>query len=85
MVRFHRATVHFANGSSQSIEMRRVIPAGSSSRVVDLVGDERIVTRVERWYDTQSLGGEAVVKLFGRRQRPDTDRRPERGSADAAP
>ena len=66
-VEFHRVVVHYANGASQKLDIRRVIPAGGETRVLDLVGGERVVTRVEFWYDAQSLGGRAVVRLHGRR------------------
>jgi len=66
-VEFRKVRVFFANGTTQELDIRRVVPAGGETRVIDLVGDERIVTRVELRYDAQSLGGKAVVRLFGRR------------------
>ena len=66
-VEFRRVRVFFANGTTQALEIRRVVPAGGETRVIDLIGNERIVTRVELWYDAQSLGGKAVVRLFGRK------------------
>lgn len=68
-VEFRDMKVHFANGRTQDVELRRVIPAGGESRVIDLVGNDRIVERVEFWYDAQARGraGHARVRLFGRR------------------
>lgn len=66
-VQFRGVRVVYANGTTQSIALRNVIPAGGESRVIDLVGDNRTIQRVEMRYDAQSLGGKAVVKVFGRR------------------
>jgi len=66
-VQFRSMTVHFANGGKQEVELRNVIPAGGSSRVIDLVGADRVITRVDFVYDAQALGGRrAVVRLYGR-------------------
>ena len=66
-VQFHRVRVVFGNGEVQELELRQVIPAGGESRVIDLAGGSRVIRRVELWYDAQSLGGRAVVRLAGRR------------------
>ena len=65
-VDFHKVVVHFANGGKQEIELRHTIPAGGESRAIDLDGKDRIITRVEFWYDAKtSRGRKAVVRLFG--------------------
>jgi len=66
-VEFRRIRITFANGETQELELNVVIPAGGESRVFDLVGNQRFVTKVEFWYDAQSHGKRAVVKLFGKR------------------
>ena len=66
-VEFRRIMITFANGKTQEHTLNSVIPAGGESRVLDLVGNERNVTKVEFWYDAQSRGKQAVVKLFGKR------------------
>lgn len=66
-VEFRDMKVHFAKGRTQDVELRRVIPAGGESRAIDLVGKDRIVERVEFWYDAQTRRGHAKVRLFGRR------------------
>ncbi len=68
-VHFLDMKVHFANGSVQDVALRTVIPAGGESRVIELVGEERIVKRVEFWYEANSIGAgkTALVRLFGRR------------------
>lgn len=66
-VQFHDVKIVFANGRVQDISLKSVIPAGGSSRVIDLVGDHRVIRRVEFRYDAQSLGSKALVKVFGKR------------------
>ena len=66
-VQFHRVVVRFANGEIQEVVLRDVIPAGGRSRVIDIVGADRVIRSVEFWYDSQSLRGrEGVVRLWGR-------------------
>jgi len=64
-VQFHRVVVHYRNGTSQEVDLRTVIPAGGQSRVIDLTGDERFIRSVEFWYDAQSGGRRAIVRLLG--------------------
>lgn len=66
-VDFHKVVVVYGNGRRQELEMRNTIPARGTSRVIDLIGDERVVKSVEFWYDANTLRGrKAVVRLFGR-------------------
>lgn len=67
-VDFHRVVVHFRNGATQDVELRSTIPAGGESRRIDLPGDDRIITKVEFWYDAKTARGRrAVIRLFGQR------------------
>jgi hypothetical protein len=43
-----------------------VIPAGGESRVIDVEGYDRVISRVDFRYDAKSAGRRAVVRLFGR-------------------
>jgi len=66
-VQIHDMKVHFANGRTQDVSLRTVIPAGGESRVIDLEGTDRVIRRVTFVYDAQTLGGrQATVVLFGR-------------------
>lgn len=67
-VQFRDVKVHFANGTTQDVAIRKVIPAGGESRVIDIRGrGDRVVHSVEFWYDAQSLSGRrATVKLYGK-------------------
>jgi len=65
-VHFLDAKVHFANGTSQDLSIRAVIPAGGQTRLLDLVGTERVIQRVEFWYEANSVGhGGARIRLYG--------------------
>ena len=66
-VEFHDVQLVFGDGTRQEVRLRAVIQAGGESRVIDLVGDRRVIKRIEFTYDAQSLGGEALVKVFGKR------------------
>ena len=65
-VQFRDVKIHFANGDTQDVALRNVIPAGGESRVIDIEGRDRAVRSIDVWYDTQSLAGrKAVVKVYG--------------------
>ena len=50
------------------VEVRQTIPAGGATRRIDLKGDDRIIQRVEFWYDARTARGrQATVRLFGDR------------------
>ena len=65
-VQFREVKIHFANGDVQHVALRNVIPAGGESRVIDVEGHDRVIRSVEFWYDTQSRGKRAVVRVYGR-------------------
>jgi hypothetical protein len=68
-VHFLDVKIFFANGDVQDVELRRVIPAGGESRVIDLVGGNRQIQRVEFWYEAETIGRgkKSLVRLLGRR------------------
>ena len=65
-VDFRRVVVHFGNGADQTIDMKQTIRAGSETRAIDLEGDNRNIRSVEFWYDANSRGRQAVVRLLGK-------------------
>ena len=66
-INMHRMVIHFRNGQPQEITLRNNLPAGGETRVIDLDGRRRIITKVVFWYDTQGLiNDKAVVELWGR-------------------
>jgi len=66
-IEFHRVIVHYANGRSEEVDIRRRIPSGGQTRAIDLRGDERAIDSVEfvygigRW----GYGREPRVRLYG--------------------
>jgi len=65
-VQFRDMKIHFANGDTQDVALRQVIPAGGESRVIDVEGHDRAIRSVEFWYDAQSRGRRATVRLYGK-------------------
>ncbi|HEX6865118.1 MAG TPA: hypothetical protein VF414_19975 [Thermoanaerobaculia bacterium] len=67
-VQFRSMKLHFANGETQDVELRDVIPAGGESRVIDVEGaGDRVIRTVELRYDAQSLlGKKARVRVYGK-------------------
>jgi len=66
-VQIHDMKVHYGDGFVQDVEIRKIIPAAGWSRIIDLSGGKRVIRSVEFWYDAQSLGGQATVRVFGQR------------------
>jgi hypothetical protein len=68
-VDFHRVVIHFANGADQNVELRNTIPAGGQTRVIDIVGRDRVIQSIDFWYDANTIGkgGRANVRALGRR------------------
>jgi len=66
-IEMYNCTVFFRNGTKEKITLRGAFPAGSSSRVIDLPGGDRIVTRVEFTYRKLRRGAATPkVVLYGR-------------------
>lgn len=66
-INMHKVVVHYRNGSSQEIELRNNFAPGSESRVCDLTGNERIITRIVFFYDTKNPAPKrAKVEIWGR-------------------
>lgn len=66
-INMHKIIVHFGNGETQEIEVRETFRAGTSSRVLDLPGNRRVIRKVVFLYDTKNLAGrKALVQLWGR-------------------
>jgi hypothetical protein len=67
-VHFISVKIHFANGETQDVELRAVVPAGGESRVIDVEGAERVIRLVEFWYEAETArrGKRATVRLRGR-------------------
>lgn len=66
-INMHKLVVHYGNGQTDEIELRQNFAPGSESRVLDLVGNKRIIQKVVFWYDTKNIARRrGVVELWGR-------------------
>jgi hypothetical protein len=66
-INMHKMIVHYRNGSEQEVELKNNFTAGSESRVIDLPGNKRVISKVVFWYDTKDFSNsKAVVELWGR-------------------
>ncbi len=67
-VHFLDLKIHFGNGETQDVSVRQVIPAGGETREIGVNGRERVIRRVEFWYEAESRrrGRGARVELWGR-------------------
>ncbi len=67
-LKMYSMTIHFDNGSTQSVELRNHFAQGSWSRVIDLDGGLRHLTKIEFVYETQGfLKGKSRVAVWGRK------------------
>ena len=74
-LRIMKAPIHlkninivFGNGENKNINFDKNFSAGSSTRVIDLIGNKRIIKKVKLNYKSvPEVNSRAVVTLFGRR------------------
>lgn len=66
-VNVHKATVHFADGDKQDIDLPDELTPGNDGKLIDLVGNKRQIEKVTFWYDTKnSNNSKAVVEVWGK-------------------
>ena len=64
----HKATVHFVNGEKQDFELPEVLTEGNDGKLIDLVGNKRLIEKVTFWYDTVNKNSEkAMVEVWARK------------------
>ncbi len=62
----HRCVIHYANGEKQNVALKKQYGPGDESRVIDLKGNSRVITKVVFWYDSKNLARrKATVALWG--------------------
>ena len=64
-VRFDHVVIVYGNHQSQTLSIRSQIPAGGSSRSIDLPGARRDIDYVELWYAKAHWGAKPEVQLYG--------------------
>ena len=63
----HRMVVVYGNGSRQEMKIKHHFNRGSSSRIIDLKGNKRVINKVIFWYDSKNRSRrKAVIHLYGR-------------------
>lgn len=66
-LKMERMVIHFDNNSTQEVVLRNRFLAGTESRVIDMVGGLRHLTKIEFWYETKGyLRGKSRVAVWGR-------------------
>jgi len=66
-IEFLDLKIHFGNGDVQDVAVRRIIPAGGETRIIDLEGNDRVIKKVTFWYRTSGKApGRATVRLWGK-------------------
>lgn len=66
-VNIHKATVHFANGDTQDVNLPKEINKGNDGQLIDLKGNKRKIEKVTFWYDTKGpADNKAVVEVWGK-------------------
>jgi len=66
-IEFQRVVVHYGNGESEEVAVRERIPAGGTTRAIDLQGNRRFLRSVELWYSRGGWRTRPEVVLWGRR------------------
>ena len=66
-LKMYSMKIHFDNGAIQNVELRNRFAQGSESRVIDMDGGLRHLTKIEFWYETKGFArGRARVAVWGR-------------------
>ena len=66
-INMHKCVVHFKNGTKQNVNIRKNIPAGGETRVIQLDGGgKRIIKKVVFLYDSKRPRDKATVALWGK-------------------
>ena len=59
--------IHFDNGAIQHVAMRNRFGQGSESRVIDMNGGRRQLSKIEFWYETKGfLRGKSRVAIWSK-------------------
>lgn len=62
-----KMVVHFKNGEKKDVALKHNFAKGSGSRVIDLPGNKRLISKIVFVYDTKNHSKKrATVHVFGR-------------------
>ncbi len=66
-LKMYSMKIYFDNGTVQNVELRNRFAQGSESRVIDMDGGLRHLTKIEFWYETKGFArGRARVAVWGK-------------------
>ena len=66
-LKMYSMKIHFDNGTVQNVELRNRFAQGSESRIIDMDGGLRHLSKIEFWYETKGfLRGKSRVAVWGR-------------------
>ena len=66
-LKMFRMKIHFDNGSVQEVALRNNFAQGSESRVIDMDGGLRHLSKIEFWYETKGFRkGRSKISVWGR-------------------
>lgn len=66
-LKMYDVKIYFDNGTVQNVELRNRFTQGSESRIIDMDGGLRHLTKIEFWYETKGFArGRAKVSVWGR-------------------
>ena len=63
----HNVVVHFGNGEKHSPDTRLEFNSNTGSRIIDLPGGDRTITKIDFYYKSQrgGRGGRATIRAYG--------------------
>jgi hypothetical protein len=65
-IKFRRIVINYKDGVKQDVEYVQSVTIGGDSSVIAIDGDGHVISSVEFWYETASLGGKkAHITLYG--------------------
>lgn len=63
----HKATVHFANGDTEDINLPAEVNKANDGRIVELKGNSRKIEKITFWYDTVNKAKEkSIIEVWGK-------------------
>lgn len=66
-LKMYSMKIYFDNGAGQNVELRNRFAQGSESRVIDMEGGLRHLSKIEFWYETKGFArGRSRVAVWGR-------------------
>lgn len=64
-VNFDRISVKYLHGDSEDFSIRREIPSGGRTRLIDLPGNRRVIESIAIWYSKGEWRTRPTVRVYG--------------------